>query len=499
MRFMPGYEKLLDLFEKNKAYAIVSIISTSGRTSRKTGRMVVSLSGLEMGTIGGGALEQKAILLAQKHIVLGRNIEMEIENEAGGRVRILVDVVKKERRVVIFGSGHVGINTARILSYLSFEVFVIDERISYEKEAGITFLRALDSNVVLDERTAVLIFSPREAERIYSDIKDTPVFFIGIMGSRGFDRCYDPRVRSPLGLELGGESPEEIAISVSSQLLAAFNGADASSCSSYLDDVVVVRGAGDLASGVILRLFNAGYRVIALECAKPLVIRRTVSFAEAVYENKAVVEGVQAQLVEDKAEIWRTLDSGIVPILIDPDASILDSIRPLALVDAIMAKKNLGTKKGRAGITIALGPGFSAPDDVDAVIETRRGHNLGRIIKEGSAEENTGIPGLVMGYGKERVIHSPGPGVVHHVHSIGDIVKKGEIICYVGSSAVLAPIDGMLRGLIRQDLEVEEGLKIADIDPRGKDASFMTVSDKAMAIAGGVLEAVDCYKKLLGR
>lgn len=496
---MPRYEKLESLLERNAAFAVVSIISTHGRTSRRTGRMVVSLLGREEGTIGGGRLEHEAVVLAQERIRLGSNLETEIPNEAGGRVRILIDVVRKERRAVIFGAGHVGLNTARILSYLSFEVVVIGKQDGHEECDGITFSDDLDDGIVLDGHTAVLIFNPREAGEIYSRIKDTPVFFIGIMGSRGTDRNYDMRIHSPLGLDLGGESPEEIAISVCSELLAAFNNADASRCSSYLDNVVVVRGAGDLASGVILRLSRAGYRVIALECGKPLVIRRTVSFAEAVYDGRAVVEGLEARLVGDPAEIWRILDDGAVPVLVDPDASILSSIRPLALVDAIMAKRNLGTRRGMAGLTIALGPGFSAPEDVDVVIETRRGHDLGRIIRVGSAESNTGIPGLIMGYGRERVVHSPASGVVRHDKKIGDIVGKGDVICHVGDVAVRAGIPGMLRGLIRDHLEVEEGLKIADIDPRGAEASFQTVSDKAMAIAGGVLEAVDAYKKTIGK
>lgn len=496
---MPAYEKLAGLLERNRAFAVVSIISAHGRTSRRTGRMVVSLLGLEEGTIGGGRLEHDAVELAQEQIRLGSNLETEITNEAGGRVRILIDVVRKERRVVIFGAGHVGMNTAKLLAYLSFEVVVIDDRNVHGDCTGITFLDDLDDSVVLDGHTAVLVFNPGKAMETYSRIKDTPVFFIGIMGSRGFDRNYDVRIRSPLGLELGGESPEEIALSVCSEVLAAFNNADASHCSSYLDNVVVVRGAGDLASGVILRLSRAGYRVIALECGKPLVIRRTVSFAEAVYDGRTVVEGLEARLAGDPAEIWRILDEGAVPVLVDPDASILSSMRPLALVDAIMAKRNLGTHRGMAGLTIALGPGFAAPEDVDVVVETRRGHDLGRIIRNGSAEDNTGIPGVIMGYGRERVIHSPAAGVVRHDRKIGDIVEKGDVICHVGDVAVSAGIPGMLRGLIRDNLEVQEGLKIADIDPRGTNASCLTVSDKAMAIAGGVLEAVDAYKKTIGK
>ncbi len=256
--------------------------------------------------------------------------------------------------------------------------------------------------------------------------------------------------------------------------------------------LIVVRGAGDLATGTIIRLRNAGYKVIALETGKPTVIRRTVAFAEAVYEGSMSVEGTVAEKASPDTAL-SVLSRGHVPVIVDPDLSVLSVFNPAVLVDAIIAKRNLGTSRSLAPFTIALGPGFEAGVDVDAVVETKRGHYLGRVIYSGCAIANTGIPGLIAGYAAERVIHSPCSGIFKGLREIGDIVRKGEIIAEVSSVPVRASIDGMLRGLLRSDLEVPAGFKIADIDPRGSEADYLTVSDKARAIGGGVLEAVDHF------
>ena len=264
---------------------------------------------------------------------------------------------------------------------------------------------------------------------------------------------------------------------------------------SYADSdrkLIIVRGAGDLATGTIIRLHNAGYKVIALEIERPTVIRRTVAFAEAVYEGSVAVEDTVAERASPETAS-DVIGRGHVPVVVDPELAVLSSFRPAVLVDAIIAKRNLGTGIDDAPLTIALGPGFTAGVDVDVVIETKRGHALGRIIKSGSAIENTGVPGLIEGYGRERVIHSPSDGAVRNVRKIGDIVEKDEIIAYVGDVAVKAGIGGMLRGLIRDGYECTKGLKIADIDPRGERAEYRTMSDKARSISGAVLEVVDSF------
>jgi len=263
-----------------------------------------------------------------------------------------------------------------------------------------------------------------------------------------------------------------------------------------INDIVVIRGAGDLATGIAYRLHRSGFRVILLEISKPLVIRRTVSFAQAIFDGSTTIEGVKAVKVEDINEIYKEWDDGNIPILVDESCNVLKHIEADVLVDAILAKKNIGTNKDMAPITIAAGPGFEAGKDVDVVIETNRGHYLGSLIFEGYAQENTGIPGLIAGYGKERVVKSPADGIIRHVSKIGDIVKKDQIIAYVDETPVKATLDGVLRGLIMEGLEVFTGLKIADVDPREVPEYCYSISEKAKAIGGGVLEAILYMKRV---
>jgi xanthine dehydrogenase accessory factor len=260
-------------------------------------------------------------------------------------------------------------------------------------------------------------------------------------------------------------------------------------------ELVIVRGAGDLATGCILRLVRAGFRVAALESARPSSIRRTVCLSEAMYDGRAEVEGIRAVRVGSIPELRAVLEAGgAVPLLDDPDCASVAELRPAALVDAIIAKRNLGTRRGMAEVVVALGPGFEAGVDVDAVVETNRGHNLGRVLRSGSAEPNTGVPGLIAGMGRERVLHAPAAGRAENLRAIGDSVKAGEPVLAIhggqGPVLVATTIDGILRGLIRPGYEVHAGLKVADVDPRCVRAHCFTVSDKALAVAGGVLEAL---------
>lgn len=259
------------------------------------------------------------------------------------------------------------------------------------------------------------------------------------------------------------------------------------------ENCVIVRGGGDLASGVIHRLHRCGYRVLILECEKPSAIRRKVAFCEAVYDGSAEVEGVlcrKADSLEECDKIWQ---AGELPLMADPAGACIRTLREQgrvdALVDAILAKKNLGTAREMAPLTVGLGPGFTAGEDVDYVVETMRGHDLARIIREGQAIPNTGVPGMVGGVSKERVIHSPGAGRIHNIAHIADLVEKGQILAYVGEVPVEASITGVLRGIIKEGYEVPLGMKIADIDPRKEEKkNCFTISDKARCIAGSVVE-----------
>ena len=263
-----------------------------------------------------------------------------------------------------------------------------------------------------------------------------------------------------------------------------------------MKDLVIVRGGGDIATGTIYKLVKSGFHVLILEIAHPSAIRRNVAFSEAVYEGKWQVEDMTCYLANDIKEAKQIMQAGNPALMIDPKGEMIKQLNPIAVVDAILAKKNLGTTRNMAPITIALGPGFTAGEDVDVVIETMRGHRLGRIIKEGSAIPNTGIPGVIKGFGKERVIHSPAKGILRNICHITDMVTKGQLLAKIETPEgkivdVPASMDGLLRGLIRDGYPVTKGFKIADIDPRAEEYdNCFTISDKARCIAGGVLEAL---------
>ena len=299
--------------------------------------------------------------------------------------------------------------------------------------------------------------------------------------------------------------------------------------------LIICRGAGDLATGIIHRLHRAGHRVIALETDYPAAIRRQVSFCEAVYDGSAVVEGVTARLVPaladaetdtetysgendtpaahivsekwDSSAIEAVLEAGEVPLLIDQKGESIALLKPDVVVDAIIAKKNLGTTIDMAPLVIGVGPGFTAGKDVHLVIESMRGHNLARIITDGMAQPNTGVPGNIAGFTSERVIHAPAAGYIHDVRKIGDIVQKGDEIARIYPDKesydnalseyvpVNATITGIIRGLIREGYYFRKGFKIADIDPRESEiTNCFTISDKARSIAGSVLEAVSAFE-----
>ena len=259
--------------------------------------------------------------------------------------------------------------------------------------------------------------------------------------------------------------------------------------------LVVVRGAGDISTGTIHRLFKAGFDVLVLEAERPSAIRRRVAFSEAVYDGAATVEGVTAVRIDGPELAEEALARGQVPLLVDPAGESIRRLRPAAVVDAILAKRNLGTSIDMAPLTVALGPGFEAGRDVGYVIETMRGHDLGRIITSGCATPNTGVPGVIGGYGIERVIHAPAAGVFRMRRDIGSVVESGEAVGFIetqeGPIPVQAKIAGLLRGILRDGYAVPKGFKLADVDPRlDQLKNCATISDKARCIAGSVLELV---------
>jgi xanthine dehydrogenase accessory factor len=256
---------------------------------------------------------------------------------------------------------------------------------------------------------------------------------------------------------------------------------------------VLIKGAGDLATGVAARLWRSGFPVVMTELAQPLTIRRTVAFAEAVYTGEVCVEGILARHVPALEATQSTGQADFIPILTGCTVDCIAAIRPVVLVDAILAKRNTGTSLQDAPFVIGLGPGFEVNRDVHAVVETNRGHFLGRVLWSGSAQPDTGIPGEIIGMSRERIIYAPSNGAFEHQVKIGSLVNAGDIVGYIRKTAVTAPVSGVLRGLIHDGLPVQKGLKIGDVDPRAAPHHCWTISDKALAIGGGVLEAILMY------
>ena len=254
--------------------------------------------------------------------------------------------------------------------------------------------------------------------------------------------------------------------------------------------LVVIRGAGDLATGVALRLWRAHIRVVMTDIPAPTAIRRTVCFSQAVVHGETTVEDVTARRAENPEQALEVLKEGVIPVLADPDGACIPVLKPDAVVDAILAKKNLGTKITDAPVVIGVGPGFTAGVDCHAVVETMRGHYLGRVIYRGSALPNTNIPGLIGGFAGERVLRAPADGIFRPCREIGDRVEAGDTAGFVGDAPMVCTIGGILRGLLADGTPVHKGMKSGDVDPRCEPAHCTCASDKALAVGGGVLEAI---------
>lgn len=264
-----------------------------------------------------------------------------------------------------------------------------------------------------------------------------------------------------------------------------------------MDKKIWIRGAGDLATGIALRLYRSGFDIVMSDIAVPTTVRRTVAFSPAVYTGEASVEGITGKLCENISMIDDVMESGCIPVIVDPSGEIMKEYKPDVIVDAIIAKTNIGTKITDADIVIGVGPGFNAGVDCHAVVETKRGHNLGRVLWSGSAYPNTGVPGNIGGYTVERIIRATADGAFKAKVNIGDYVKAGDLLAYCDETPVYANIDGIVRGLLQDGVKVKTGMKSGDVDPRAEKEYCFTVSDKASAIGGGVLEAI--LSKISGR
>ncbi|MCR5732774.1 MAG: EF2563 family selenium-dependent molybdenum hydroxylase system protein [Sphaerochaetaceae bacterium] len=489
------FEKAAELEKRNLPFAIITITDHEGVVPRKSGRMLVCQNGEHFGSVGGGDVERMALKEAEKALEHGENRNIKVQTGLGV-VSMVIDVASAKRRAVIVGYGHVGRAIFDLLYSCGFSIDIVEVGEIKEERAEHIYLAktAVDALrlATIDRFTAVIV-TTRYDENLASLLESSEAFYIGFLASRSRAVRAKKNFFVPMGFDIGAEKPEEIAISVVSEVLMAEKKRSGRSISNESRNAIIVRGTGDLATAVIIRLHNAGYNVLGVDLEKPTQIRRNVSFAEAMYEGKTEVSGVEARRITEPKQRFTLWDEGIVPILADEKLDCLNEVKPVVIVDAIIAKKNLGTYKSMAPLTIALGPGFCAGKDVDVVIETSRGHELASIIREGEAKPNTGIPGIIEGHGEDRVVRAHTSGIWKGVKTFGDEVKKGETIAYIDESPVGATIDGIIRGMLHDGLEVTPGFKVADIDPRGLSVAWWKPSDKARALAGAVLEVVDSF------
>ena len=510
------------LEEQNCPFAMAQIVDSRGSTPRHSAQMLVRADGSIVGTIGGGMVERKVIeeslqaLQERKprlfHGRMARNGADAVGSDCGGAMSVVISVHGMRPRLVLIGAGHVNRAIAQSAALLGFDIAVADiyrESLNPELFPPSTTLLHSESFgaavEALDIRpdNFVLIATNNQDREALDKLIEQPIAWLGLLASRrkvqlflrqlrekGVAEEHIARLHAPVGYNIGAETPQEIAISVLAEILQVKNNAPGglmmkpSHPSGH--QLVVIRGAGDIASGVALRLYHAGFKVIMLEVEKPTVIRCTVAFAQAVFDGEMTVEGVTARLATSSAEAMKLTERGFIPVMVDPACSLLDELKPLCVVDAILAKQNLGTRADMAPVTIALGPGFTAGKDCHAVIETNRGHWLGQVIYSGCAQENTGVPGNIMGHTTRRVIRAPAAGIMRSNVKLGDLVKEGDVIAWIGEHEIKAPLTGMVRGLLNDGLAVVGGFKIGDIDPRGETADFTSVSDKARAIGGTI-------------
>jgi xanthine dehydrogenase accessory factor len=507
-------------------FALAVIVETKGSTPRHQAQMVVKTDGTIIGTVGGGMLERyvikealHALRIGESRLVSG-NLSQHgaaaLHMDCGGSVKILINVFGQLSQLILIGGGHVNRAVAHLAHRLGFNIIVLD---TYAPNLaknlfpngtqcifGKTLKEALDQTDIA--QAAYAIIATNHEDRIaLSELANKKLCYLGIMASRhksqvllnllrqhGIAEDIVHTIRTPIGLDIGAETPEEIAVSILAEILSIKNNTSALPLYRVLPltqkRLVLIRGAGEMASGVAVRLYKAGFQIVMLDIAEPTSIRNTVSFSEALRNNQMTIEGISAKKASNRTEVLHQLKKNRIAVMADPLGNHIQNLAPYFVIDAILAKQNLGTDINMAPVVIGLGSGFTAGKDCHAVIETNRGHNLGRVIYDGQAEANTGIPGNILGYTEERLVRSPADGIINTQAKIGELIKQGQLLAYVDKTPVVAPIDGVVRGLIHSDISVYKNMKIGDIDPRGETINILTISDKTLAIGGGVLEAI---------
>ncbi|KAA9395996.1 EF2563 family selenium-dependent molybdenum hydroxylase system protein [Haloarcula sp. CBA1130] len=522
---MSLFERLDELAARGEPAALLTIVRKDGSAPRDVGDKMVVTADEEYGTIGGGTVEHLAVqdarsVLSEADKPGVRTYELERGGNTGmvcgGEMDVFIDRVRGQAQLYIAGGGHIGVELAPLAERLGYAVTVVDDREAYadpgqfpndtdvihgdygEALGGLPMGR--ETAVVVAtrsgtfDREAVAAALDGEAGYVGLVASETKAdHVLGSLAEAGYSRRELSRVRTPVGLDLGGSGPAAVALSVLSEVSMDRHDATGERATRLnLDDLVVVRGGGDLGSGVVYRLQQAGFPVIVAEVEQPTVVRRAVAFGAALYEDEVTVEGVPGRAAADIDEALGLLADDVVPVIVDPDAAVASELDATVLVDAIMAKGKFdtGTRRSDADIVVGMGPGFEAGEDVDAVIETDRGHELGRVFYEGTASQYDGEPGKRRGYTHERVLRAPADGDWTPTVGIGDSVTAGDVVGTVGDRPVETEIGGLVRGLVHGGLRVEDGAKLGDVDPRGESVDPTKISDKALCLGGGVLEAV---------
>jgi len=439
-------------------------------------------------------------------------------------VSLFVEVVVPAPELVIVGAGHIARPLVTMAKTLGFRVTIVDDRAAFANPArfpdadriAVGSIAEVLAGLAIGASTYLVLVTRGHQldEAALKAVIGSDAAYIGMIGSRrrvrevfrhlaatGVAEERVARVQAPIGLDIGAETPAEIAAAIAAQLVKVRRAALAKRAGAPSErggPHVLILGSGDLATGCAVRLRRSGYSVAMTELAEPTAVRRTVAFSEAVFAGQAEVEGIVARSVTALEDARRVLLEGDVAVLVDPEGKAR-ALAPAAIVDARMAKRNLGVTLEDAPIVIGLGPGFVAARDVHAVIETNRGHALGSVILAGAAEPDTGIPGEIGGHGADRLLRASASGKLHAFREIGDRDAPGEVVAETGGEPVRALIGGVLRGLLRDGSAVHAGQKIGDVDPRARREHCFTVSDKARAVAGGVLEAILYFSKTTNR
>lgn len=518
--------EFLAAIDNGEAVALATIVDTRRSVPRHAGtKMLVRQDGRCSGSVGGGEMEARVVAEALQALADGRPRLVRYElldpgkgdpGVCGGEVAVYVEPHVPAPTVLVVGCGHVGRAVTELAHWLGLRVAATDDRAEMVTrellpDADVLVPGPVDEAIAAvraDQTHAVVVTRNMRVDLdVLPRLLAARMRSVGVIGSsrrwqatrtrllaQGVPAGDLDMVMAPIGVELNAETPREIAASIMAEIVALVRGAQpgraGAARAAVTDALVVLRGGGDLATGVAWRLTRAGFPVVACELANPLTVRRSVALSTAITEGSVDVEGMRG-VRATAAEAVDLARQGVIPVLVSPE---LPPLGAEVVVDARMAKRPLDTTIRDAPLVVALGPGYAAGRDCHAVVETMRGPRLGRVLWSGSAAPDTGTPGKVAGHGTERVLRAPADGAARWRARIGDVVEEGAVLGTVGGREVRSPFAGVVRGLVADGTVVPAELKVGDVDPRA-DTDWHEISDKALSVGGGVLEAVLSWRQ----